>query len=318
MTGPEAWDEFGSVYHRPVMWREVARHLITDKNGIYIDGTLGGGGHSELILRNISSRGRLIALDRDDEALDFAGKRLEKYSNFIPAKAVFADMAAVAMKNGVAAVNGILLDLGISSHQIDTAERGFAFSADGPLDMRMDRNTSLTAEEILNSYDENLLADIFYRYGEERRSRAIASSICKQRKLRPFKTTGQLKEVITGFYPPNKVIKAYARVFQALRIFINGELEQLEKALEEGFNLLKKGGRLAVISYHSLEDRLVKQQYRYWEKECVCDPALPVCQCDKVREVKIIRPFPMVAADDETADNSRARSARLRICEKAV
>ena len=310
--------DYVSTYHRPVLWREVDKFLVINKNGIYIDGTLGGGGHSHLILDKLDKKGKVVALDRDADAISFATDRLSNYAAFTAVKANFSELDRVLAELKIVTVDGILLDLGLSSYQIDEDIRGFAFSVDGPLDMRMDRDEAISAKNIINETPEQELADILYRFGEERKSRQIAARICRERMKTPFTRTSQLKGLVQNFYHGPRAVKAFARIFQAIRIYVNAELEHLEKALEKAFSVLGIGGRLAVISYHSLEDRIVKRQYRYWEKECICDPEIPVCRCDKECEVKIIKPFPFKAAADEIENNSRSRSARMRICEKVV
>ena len=303
-------------YHIPVLWREVVGYLITKKNGTYVDCTLGGGGHANAILDHIEEAGLLLGIDQDEDALNFARNRLKGYKNFRAQKGNFSNISSILKEQKLTMADGILLDLGVSSHQLDESSRGFAFSADAPLDMRMDRENETTAADVLNTFGEKELADIFYQYGEERRSYQIAAKIIDYRKQKRLETTTELKSIIANIYKGKQQIKALARVFQSLRIHLNRELDVLATALKDSFSYLSPHGRLAVIAYHSLEDRLVKGTFKYWETECICPPELPVCQCDKRKEVKLIKPYPMIPEKDEIEYNSRSRSAKLRICEK--
>lgn len=316
MSVGDAVKGYSSEYHRPVLWQEVVNNLILRRDGVFVDCTLGGGGHSQAILENISSQGRVIGIDQDDDALNYSAERLKKYSNFNTAKGNFAQVKTILKKEGINKVDGFLFDIGVSSHQLDEASRGFAFSVEGPLDMRMDRSNILTASKVLNTSLEKDLADIFYLYGEEKKSFRIAEKIIAFRKKKKIETTSELKNIISEFYSGKYLIKALSRVFQSLRIFVNKELDVLELALKDSFEILNIGGRLAVISYHSLEDRIVKNRFKYWQSDCVCPPELPLCQCDKVRQIKIIRPFPMTPEESEVKTNNRSRSAKMRICEK--
>lgn len=316
MSVGDAVKGYSSEYHRPVLWQEVINNLILSRDGVFVDCTLGGGGHSQAILENISSQGRVIGIDQDDDALYYSAERLKKYSNFIIAKGNFAQVKTILKKEGINKVDGFLFDIGVSSHQLDEASRGFAFSAEGPLDMRMDRSNILTASKVINTSREKDLADIFYLYGEEKKSFRIAEKIIAFRKKKKIETTGELKNIISEFYSGKYLIKALSRIFQSLRIFVNKELDVLELALKDSFEMLNIGGRLAVISYHSLEDRIVKNRFKYWQSDCVCPPELPICQCNKVRQIKIIRPFPITPEENEIKTNNRSRSAKMRICEK--
>lgn len=316
MSVADAVKGYSSEYHRPVLWQEVVGNLILSRDGVFVDCTLGGGGHSQAILENISSQGRVIGIDQDDDALYYSAERLKKYSNFITAKGNFAQVKTILKKEGISKVDGFLFDIGVSSHQLDEASRGFAFSAEGPLDMRMDRSNILTASKVINTSREKDLADIFYLYGEEKKSFRIAEKIIAFRKKKKIETTGELKNIISEFYSGKYLIKALARIFQSLRIFVNNELDVLELALKDSFEMLNIGGRLAVISYHSLEDRIVKNRFKYWQSDCVCPPELPICQCNKVRQIKIVRPFPITPDENEIKTNKRSRSAKMRICEK--
>ncbi len=304
-------------YHVPVLVEEVCRQLITDRNGVYLDGTLGGGGHAEEILKRLTPQARYIGIDRDPQAIEFARKRLASFKNVTFYHGVFDEVQQAMEAAGVNVVNGVLLDLGISGHQVDAAERGFTFRAETVLDMRMDPwRTTVTAAKILNSYDERRLWKIFKEYGEEAQARKIARLIVRERQAKPIETSGQLVKIIDRCVPQRHAKKSYARIFQALRIEVNRELEILQNALEQIVKALKSGGRLVVISYHSLEDRIVKNFLRKMENPCECPPELPVCVCGKKPVMKRIRPYLITPSEEEVAKNPRARSAKMRIGEK--
>ncbi len=304
------------VYHVPVLWQEVCDALITTPDGVYADGTLGGGGHAEKMLQRLNDNALYIGIDRDPDALKAAGERLKKYPNFRAVKAVFHRTAYILAVSGVEAVNGVLLDLGVSSWQIDSDHRGFTFRENAPLDMRMDPGEGESAEDLLNRLSERELADIFFKYGEERRSRCIARRIVRMRQTAPLTVSSDLLACIDPCTDPRYRTKSYARIFQALRIAVNDELNILEKALKEWTEVLKPGSRIAVITYHSLEDRIVKHFFRLMENPCTCPPHVPVCTCGKQPLLKRLRPYFRTAEESETADNARARSAKLRVAEK--
>lgn len=303
---------FGTEYHTPVLVREVVDLLVTDPDGIYVDGTLGGGGHSEALLDALGSDGRLFGIDQDTEALETAGKRLASVSNnrFTALRGNFSEVEALLAGYGITEVDGILLDLGVSSHQIDAAQRGFAFSADGPLDMRMDTSQSETAAHILNHISEADLTDLLRAYGEEPRARRIARAIVA---ARPLTTTGQLADVVRSAVPFKEEVKSLSRVFQAIRIYVNDELAVLRRTLVSALRLLRPGGRLAVIAYHSLEDRPVKQFLKYgnFSNEPVHDFYGNLLTPWEMVTRHVIQPN-----EDEIATNPRSRSARLRVAIK--
>ncbi len=301
--------------HIPVMAEEVIESLNIDPSGSYLDCTLGGAGHSSKILSKLTT-GKLYAVDKDSDALSYA-------------KSVLGDSVVYFhddFKNVLESwqgepLDGILMDLGVSSYQLDTPERGFSYRFDAPLDMRMDKESALTAESLLNSYSEKDLVDIFFKYGEEPFARKIASNIVKAREKSPLKTTGELVRIIEKSIPPKVRYSGShpaKRVFQAIRIEVNGELTGLYEAVLKGIKLLKKGGRIAVITFHSLEDRIVKQAMKYAELDCICPPKTPICTCGKVSEVEIVTRKPIVASKRELEVNSRAKSAKLRVAEKKV
>lgn len=305
--------------HVPVMPGEVTEGLNIKENGIYLDCTLGGGGHSELILKKLTT-GRLIAIDKDEEALAFAKSRLSEYgdkvtfvhSDFKRADEVLDDL-------NIDRIDGVLMDLGVSSYQLDAAERGFSYRFDAPLDMRMDKTQFLTAFNVVNEYNELDIADILFRYGEERYARKIAANIIRYHQQQSIRTTGQLAEIVEKSYPPKERFKGgnpCKRTFQAIRIEVNGELRELDEIIGKLAERLNKGGRICVITFHSLEDRIVKREFQYLEAKCICPPKQPVCTCNKVQTVKIITKKPLTASEEELAVNPRAQSAKLRVAER--
>jgi 16S rRNA (cytosine1402-N4)-methyltransferase len=306
--------------HVSVMPVEVLELLAPRPGGIYLDGTVGGGGHARLILESSSPDGRLIGLDRDPAALAAAAEQLQPFaSRVVLRQGSFAELDLHLAELGIELVDGILLDLGVSSHQLDTAERGFSFREDGPLDMRMDPRQSLNAAVLLARAESSELKRIFYEYGEERWAGRIAREIVRIRDDKPLTTTRQLADlvsrVVPGGYQPHRIHPA-TRVFQALRIAVNGELEALKEGLSIALRYLRPGGRLVVISFHSLEDRLVKQGFRAAASTCTCPPRLPVCVCGRTPEVKVLTSRGVRAAEAEVIANPRARSAVLRAVER--
>jgi 16S rRNA (cytosine1402-N4)-methyltransferase len=301
------------------MPEEVLHWLQPVSGGTYLDGTLGGAGHSCLILE-VAAESRLIGLDRDPAALQEAAERLARFGARVSLHhATFDQAGAVLTGLGVAGLDGMLLDLGVSSHQLDTPQRGFSFRYDAPLDMRMDPTTGITAADVVNQADEAELLRIFFEYGEERYSRRIVRKIVAQREDAPLTQTGELAElirqVVPGGYRPGKIHPA-TRVFQALRIHVNDELGQLERGLTAAISLLNPGGRLVVISFHSLEDRIVKHLFRKKAQGCICPPRLPVCQCQHTPDIKILTRRGVKAGIDEVNQNPRSRSAILRAAER--
>ncbi len=312
----------GDFNHIPVMKDECLQALNVKDGGIYFDGTVGGGGHSYEILKRSAPTGRLIATDLDDEAIEASQKRLEEFrGRFAIHKSNFKDYEKVFGLEGIEKVDGVLLDFGVSSRQIDARDRGFAYmQADSPLDMRMDRSAYLTAEIILNEYPREEIAKILKDYGEERFAPAIAANIEKERKIRPIKTCGQFAEIIDRSIPAKfKQNGPPARKsFQAIRIAVNGELDGLYECVIGLTRRLKKGGRIAILTFHSLEDRIVKNAFRQLELDCICDKSLPVCVCGKKKEIEIITKKPIIASVKEMAINSRSKSAKLRVAERII
>jgi 16S rRNA (cytosine1402-N4)-methyltransferase len=300
--------------HVPVLYQEVMDLLRPVGNGRYIDGTLGAGGHTAGLLEASAPDGRVLAFDRDPEAIAFARARLAEYGNRVHyVTDSYARMAEIAPAAGFAQVDGILLDLGLSSRQLDDSQRGFAFRLAGPLDMRFDQSQGETAADLLNNHPEAELADIFWRYGEEPESRKIARLIVDNR---PITTTTQLADLIAAASRKKRRIHPATQIFQALRIAVNRELEAVEQGAPAAFNLLKPGGRLAVISFHSLEDRFIKRLFRQWNIACVCPPKQPICTCGGQARARLITRKAIQASATEIEQNPRSRSARLRVIEK--
>ncbi len=306
-------------HHLPVLLEECLTGLAIKTDGIYLDGTLGGGGHSAQILKRLGASGRLLGIDRDENALDAASKRISD-PRFTPVRGNFHDVKALLHEAGVSALDGVLVDLGVSSHQLDERARGFSYQGDAPLDMRMDRRQSLTAAAIVNGWSEDAITRVLRDYGEESWARQIARVVCDRRQKEPIETTSQLVAMIDAAVPKKVRAKDGShparRTFQALRIAVNDELEPLSGALFDFVDLLKPGGRLCVIAFHSLEDRIVKNAMRGMSDPCTCPKHMPVCVCGRKATVKLITRKPITASEAELAANPRARSATLRICEK--
>ena len=308
-------DGQAGAYHIPVLLEETLGALAVRPDGLYVDGTAGGGGHSFAIASRLRG-GRLLALDRDPDAVEAAGRRLAGLPAVV-VQANFTEMEQVLAAEGLGPADGILLDIGVSSHQLDTAERGFSYHMDAPLDMRMSQS-GRTAADLVNTLDERELASIFFRFGEEKYARPIARAIVRERAGQPVETTGRLADIIRQAVPASYRREGHParRVFQALRIAVNGELDCLSEALDTAFRCLKPGGRLAVITFHSLEDRMVKQRFAALCKGCTCPPDFPVCVCGRTPAARLILRKPAEASAQELADNPRARSAKLRCIEK--
>ena len=305
-------------YHEPVLLKEVINSLCVNKNGIYVDGTVGGAGHAQAILQE--TNGFLIGIERDDEALNIAEQKLAQFgSRKVLVKGNFADLSDILKKLNIEKVDAVLLDLGVSSHQLDAAERGFSFSKSAPLDMRMDRCQRLTAYEIVNSFSQRELERIIRDYGEERMAVRIARTITQKRKTSPVETTVELAAIVAGAMLPSlrrQQIHPATRTFQAIRIAVNNELDNLKKAIESGIAVLNAGGRMGIISFHSLEDRLVKNEFRYSAQSCVCPPDMPVCVCNKEVQLRVLTRKAIMPQQEEINLNPRARSARLRVAER--
>ncbi len=304
--------------HISVLLYETVDSLNIKPDGVYVDCTLGGAGHTSLILERLGENGRVIGIDRDDDALRNAEEKI-KDKRLITVKNNFENIKDAVETAGYDRVDGILMDLGVSSHQLDVAERGFSYIKDAPLDMRMDRSASLTAYEVVNTYSENELIRILRDYGEERFASRIAKKICEVRNEKPIQTTLELAELVTSAIPQKFRYdngNPAKRSFQAIRIEVNGELDCIPKAIEEGAELLNVGGRMSIISFHSLEDRLVKNGFQKLERPCTCPSDFPICVCGKKQIAKIITKKPILPSEEEINNNSRSHSAKLRVCEK--
>ena len=306
--------------HEPVLLKECIKALNINPDGIYIDGTLGGAGHSLEIAKKLSPKGLLIGIDRDTEALRAAKDKLKNYTNVKYIHDNHDNIKQILEELQINGVDGILLDLGVSSYQLDEKSRGFSYITDAELDMRMDNEQKLTAREIVNTYSEEKLANIIWEYGEERFSRQIARNICKSREQKKIETTGELVEIIKKSIPLSKQKDGHPakRTFQAIRIEVNNEIQPLYNTILDCINCLNKNGRLAVLTFHSLEDRAVKKAYNEAEGKCTCPSDLPYCVCGAISQGKIINKKPIEATKEETERNSRAKSAKLRIFEKKI
>ena len=305
-------------YHEPVMVKEVIASLLVNKKGIYVDGTVGGGGHSYAILKQTDSF--LVGIDCDDEALQAAEKKLEEFGERkILTKANFADLGKVLESLNIQKVDGVLLDLGVSSHQLDRPERGFSFNQQALLDMRMDRSLQLSAYDVVNSFAKSELKRIIKSYGEEKMAGRIAKAISIKRQLSPIETTAQLATVVVSSMPAKlkwQKIHPATRTFQAIRIAVNNELDNIKPAINAAAEALRPGGRLCVISFHSLEDRIVKNEFRALAGHCVCPKDMPFCVCQKEAKLKNINRKALIPAAEEIEANPRARSAKLRVARR--
>ena len=307
--------------HKSVLLDECIENLKIRKDCVYVDGTLGGGGHSYHILKALSGTGMLIGIDRDTDALKAASEKLKEFSNFKTVHDNHANIKNILESLGLSGVDGILLDLGVSSYQLDEADRGFSYMHDAKLDMRMNREDEISAYEVVNNYSEEKLFRIFVDYGEEKFSRSIARKICQKRVERPIETTFELVDIIKSAMPSkalNEKQHPAKRVFQAIRIEVNQELEKLKQAVEDSILSLNDGGRLCIITFHSLEDKIVKHAYEEMEGRCTCPPDFPVCVCGYKSYGKIINKKPITSSDEELEENPRARSAKLRVFERIV
>ena len=306
--------------HRSVLLDECMEGLAIRPDGVYVDGTAGGAGHSSVIASKLSEKGRLIALDQDETAVRVASERLAVFGE--RARVVhsnFCELEAVCRDLGIDRIDGLLLDLGVSSYQLDTAERGFSYQADAPLDMRMDANNPLSAKQVVNEYSEEELRRILFEYGEERFSSRIASNIVRAREIATIETTGELVEIIKRSIPAHAKEGGHhpaKRSFQALRIEVNAELDVIAPAIKSAVRLLNKGGRIAIITFHSLEDRIVKQTFASLTGGCTCPKNFPVCVCGNRPQVKLITKKPILPSNKELEENPRSRSAKLRVAEK--
>lgn len=306
-----------SQYHVPVLLHETLSALEPKPDGIYLDGTAGGGGHSAAILRSLSENGRLICLDRDPDAIAELTGRFGGEDRVSIVQSEYSQMREVLTRLGIPSVDGILLDIGVSSHQFDCAERGFSFHNDAPLDMRMSQS-GVSAADIVNNSEKNALAAIFRDYGEEKFAMSIASAICREREIKPIETTLELAEIIKSSVPQKVRREGHParKCFQALRIAVNDEFGQLEKGIEEAFETLSVGGILAIITFHSLEDRIVKHRFKAFCEGCTCPPEFPVCVCGKTPRGRLVLKKAVEPSKEELEQNPRSRSSKLRAIKK--
>lgn len=304
--------------HKPVMLKECIEQLNIRANNIYVDGTLGGAGHSTEIAKRLSPKGVLIGIDRDEDALEAAKKRLQEYNNIKYVHGNHDDIKDILKNINIEKVDGILLDLGVSSYQLDERNRGFSYIGNAALDMRMDKTQELSAEKVVNTYSEEELARIIFEYGEEKFSRSIARNIVNQREIRPIKTTDELVKIIENSIPKAKQKDGHPakRTFQAIRIEVNNELKPLYDTVINCIECLNKSGRLCIITFHSLEDRIVKNAFIEAQGKCTCSSDLPYCICNYKSLGKILTKKPITASEEELKDNSRAKSAKLRVFER--
>ncbi len=309
--------------HRPVLLEETIESLKIRPDGIYVDGTLGGAGHASQVCKRLSEKGRFVGIDQDDCALQAAGERLKEFGKNVRidcVKSNYCQMKSVLENLGIDKVDGILLDIGVSSYQLDNAERGFTYREDAPLDMRMDQSSSFSAKDVVNRYDEMQLYRVIRDYGEEKFAKNIAKHIVAARQEKEIETTGELIEIIKASIPAK--VRATGghpakRTFQAIRIEVNRELEVLQDSIDEMIDLLNDGGRLCIITFHSLEDRIVKNKFRENEDPCICPKNFPVCVCGRKSKGKVITRKPIVPSEQEVEENKRSKSSKLRVFEKS-
>ena len=309
--------------HRPVLLEETIESLKIRPDGIYVDGTLGGAGHASQVCKRLSEKGRFVGIDQDDCALQAAGERLKEFGKNVRidcVKSNYCQVKSVLENLGIDKVDGILLDIGVSSYQLDNAERGFTYREDAPLDMRMDQSSSFSAKDVVNQYDEMQLYRVIRDYGEEKFAKNIAKHIVAARQEKEIETTGELIEIIKASIPAK--VRATGghpakRTFQAIRIEVNRELEVLQDSIDEMIDLLNDGGRLCIITFHSLEDRIVKNKFRENEDPCICPKNFPVCVCGRKSKGKVITRKPIVPSEQEVEENKRSKSSKLRVFEKS-
>ncbi len=304
------------MIHQPVLLKESVDFLTTKIDGIYFDGTAGFGGHSTEILKKISSKGRLIATDKDQSAFENCKRLFSGDARYSIFNTSFTNIDTISKIEFIENFDGIFADLGVSSFQLDNIEAGFTFREDTSLDLRMNKQDGISASEFLNSADQDKIAKVLFEYGEEKNSRNIARKIVEARKNEKFESTFQLRKIIEDLTPQRFVTKSLSRVFQALRILVNNELDELRLFIDKSVNLLGVGGRIAFITFHSLEDRIVKEKFKYESLSCICPPGTPVCICGKKQTLKLVTHKPVIPTDNEINNNKRSRSAKLRVAEK--
>ena len=307
----------GTIYHNPVLREKVIEYLITNRSGTYIDATLGTGGHAEAILEELSERGKLLGIDRDSDSLKISKERLRRFGKKVDFfNQSYSHLPEILKSQNLEKISGVLFDLGLSSYQLENPERGFSYSIYGPLDMRFDQSEGTKALDVVNEYTAEELTRIFKEYGEERFSKKIAQAIVQNRRIKKIETTKELKDIVKSILKTKGDIKTLSRIFQALRIEVNDELSELKNGLDAGIEALAPGGRVCVISYHSVEDRIVKNRFFELAKGCTCPPDFPVCICGGKKVLKILTRKPVIPDEKEIEENPRARSAKLRVAEK--
>ena len=305
------------IYHVPVLLEESKKFLLIKNEGLYFDGTIGFGGHTEKFLEALGNKSKIIGTDKDFDAFNFCQDKFKKDKRVVLYHSSFINIEKISKIEFIDGYDGIFADLGVSSYQLDKPDSGFTFREDAELDLRMNKQEGTSASHIVNTFSKEDLADIFYNYGEERNSRNLAAKIVEARKSKKIQRTGDLKDIIEKATNKKYLTKTLARVFQALRIYVNNELDELKEFLDKAVDLLNPGGRIVILSYHSLEDRIVKEKFRYENLECVCPPGTPVCVCGKVKRLKILTSKPVTASEEEINSNRRSRSVKLRAAEKS-
>lgn len=304
------------IFHVPVLLKESIGYLVTKNNGCYFDGTVGFGGHSQEILNRLNIKGKLVATDKDQSAFEYCKNRFEHDSRFSVYHTSFTNINSISKIEFIEEFDGIFADLGVSSYQLDNAESGFTFREDALLDLRMNKNEGLSAADVLNNFSQDEIANILFEYGEEKNSKLIAKKIIEFRQKEKISHTLQLRKIVEEITPPRYLTKSLSRIFQALRIYVNNELDDLKVFLDRSVTLLRTGGRLVFLTYHSLEDRIVKEKFKYETLKCICPPGTPVCICGKVQRLKLITHKPIVPSNEEILSNKRSRSAKLRVAER--
>lgn len=307
----------GTIYHKPALKEKVIECLITDRSGTYIDATLGTGGHAEAVLEELNEGGKLLGIDRDSDSLRISKERLRRFGKKVDFfSQSYSHLPEILKSQNLKMISGVLFDLGLSSYQLENPERGFSYSIYGPLDMRFDQSEGTKALDVVNEYPAEELTRIFKEYGEERFSKKIAQAIIQNRRIKKIETTKELKDIVKSILKTKGDIKTLSRIFQALRIEVNDELSGLKNGLDAGIEALAPGGRVCVISYHSVEDRIVKSRFSELAKGCTCPPDFPVCTCGGKKVLKILTRKPVIPDEKEIEENPRARSAKLRVAEK--
>lgn len=302
--------------HTPVLLKESTDYLVTKKDGVYFEGTLGFGGHTQEVMNILSKKGCMVSTDVDYSAFNFCKEKFKNEERVKLYNFNFSLVDVIAKIESLEFFDGILADLGVSSFQLDNAAAGFSYSVNSELDLRLDKSLRKTAADFINQESEEKIANVIFEFGEEKNSRKIARQISDSRKMKRIETTDELKKIISSVTNPKYLTKTLSRVFQALRIYVNDELSALKSFLENSVPVLKTGGRLVVISYHSLEDRIVKEFFKYENLSCICSPDAPICTCDKIKRLNIITKKPITPSESEIKNNKRARSAKLRVAER--